>query len=114
MKFLLDQNLSPRLVISLTKDYPDITHVQLLGLDRATDTQLWEFAKKEDFVIVSKDNDFVDFSELFGSPPKVVWLQIGNCVTSDVEQLLIYYKSQILQFFNNKDLHYFILNRSIA
>lgn len=27
-------------------------------------------------------------SFVFGSPPKVVWVRLGNCSTSDVEKLL--------------------------
>ena len=88
MKLLLDHNLSPRLVDHLQDIFPGISHVALLGLDRATDVELWEFAKKEDFIIVTKDADFNDFVTIFGSPPKVVRIRLGNCTTSQVEKLL--------------------------
>jgi predicted nuclease of predicted toxin-antitoxin system len=45
----------------------------LLGLRGATDTAVWEYAKVEGFVLVSKDNDFRQRSFQYGAPPKVVW-----------------------------------------
>ena len=39
-------------------------------------------------MIVSKDVDMHDLSLLFGNPPKVVWLRLGNCSTTEVEDLL--------------------------
>ena len=38
--------------------------------------------------IVSKDSDFAERSARFGSPPKVIWLRIGNCTTARVEFVL--------------------------
>ena len=37
---------------------------------------------------VSKDEDFNTLSVIRGSPPKVIWLQLGNCTTSQVESVL--------------------------
>ncbi len=87
MKLLFDQNLSPKLVANLADLFPDSSHVQAAGLDRATDAEVWEYARLNAFVIVSKDEDFSDLSVMRGSPPKVVWLQIGNCTTRQVEAL---------------------------
>ena len=42
MRLLLDQNLSPRLVAPLSDVYPDSAHVAWLGLDQATDVEVWE------------------------------------------------------------------------
>jgi predicted nuclease of predicted toxin-antitoxin system len=85
MKLLFDQNLSPKLVANLADLFPDSSHVQAAGLDRATDAEVWEYARLNAFAIVSKDEDFSDLSVMRGSPPKVVWLQIDNCTTRQVE-----------------------------
>lgn len=58
MKLLLDENLSPRLPALLVGLYPDSTQIELLGLRGATDTVVWEYAKAQGYVLVSKDNDF--------------------------------------------------------
>ena len=58
MKLLFDQNLSPRLPRVLADIYPEGTHVREINLRDATDTQIWEYAKTNGFVIVSKDSVF--------------------------------------------------------
>ena len=88
MKLLFDQNLSFRLVASLADLFPGSTHVGAALLDRSPDGETWSFAASRDFMIVSKDDDFRQLSMLRGAPPKVIWVQVGNCATSQIEQLL--------------------------
>jgi predicted nuclease of predicted toxin-antitoxin system len=85
MKLLFDQNLSPKLVNRLADLFPASSHVQSAGLDRASDDQVWEHARLNGFAIVTKDEDFNNLSVVRGSPPKVIWLQLGNCTTTQVE-----------------------------
>lgn len=58
MKLLFDQNLSLRLVAGLADLYPDSNHVYPLGLDRVTDQEVYEYARREGFLLVTKDADF--------------------------------------------------------
>lgn len=88
MKLLFDNNLSPRLITRLADVFPDATHVGRLGMQRASDEDVWAFAAANGFTIVSKDADFDEFVVLRGFPPKVVWLRLGNCSTADVEAAL--------------------------
>ena len=85
MKLLFDQNLSPKLVNRLANLFPDSTHVQSVGLDCASDDQIWEHARLNGFAVVSKDEDYNNLSVVRGSPPKVIWLQLGNCKTAQVD-----------------------------
>ena len=88
MKLLFDQNLSPRLVTRLADLFPDSSHVSLLGLGRADDVIVWEYARANGFLLVTKDADFGELSTLRGFPPKVIWLRLGNCTTAQIERLL--------------------------
>lgn len=88
MKLLFDENLSPKLPELLAGVYPDSTHVKNCGLNKASDSEVWEFAKAQGFTIVSKDSDFQERSMLWGSPPKVIWLRIPNCTSSEVAEVL--------------------------
>ena len=88
MKLLFDENLSPRLVSRLADLFPDSTHVREVGLRTADDAAVWEYARRNRFLIVSKDADMHDLSLLYGNPPKVVWLRLGNCSTAQAENLL--------------------------
>ena len=98
MKLIFDHNLSPRLIDRLKDIYSNATHVSLLGMDRALDETIWLYAKINEYIIVTKDSDFNDLSILHGFPPKVIWLQIGNCTTSDIEKLLRDYYEIIVEF----------------
>ena len=88
MKLLFDQNLSLNLVSHLADRFPDSNHVSLLGLGKASDDEVWNYARDNGFTLVSKDADFSDRNLLRGFPPKVLWLRIGNCTTAQVEALL--------------------------
>ena len=98
MKLLLDENLSVRLVRLLAAPYPDSTHPELLGLRGASDTTLWTLARERGFVLVSKDDDFRQRSLMFGHPPKVVWLGVGNVPTAHIADLLIRHVTILGQF----------------
>ena len=52
------------------------------------DPVVWNYAKDNNLMIVSKDADMHDLSLVFGDPPKVIWLRPGNCSTLQVENLL--------------------------
>jgi predicted nuclease of predicted toxin-antitoxin system len=88
VKLLFDQNLSYQLVRRLADAYPDSGHVRLLGLDRTDDLEIWKFAAREGFTVVSKDADYQQLAMLLGPPPKVIWVRLGNCQVDAVEALL--------------------------
>ena len=88
MKLLFDENLSHKLVWRLADLFPNSTHVRDVGLKESDDPPVWDYARNNDLVIVSKDADMHDRSLLFGYPPKVIWVRLGNCSTLDVENLL--------------------------
>ena len=88
MKLLFDENLSPRLAPALSDFFPGSRAARDCGLRGASDLDVWEYALEHGFVIVSKDSDFSERSARFGSPPKVIWLRIGNCTTARVDFVL--------------------------
>ncbi|HYO45355.1 MAG TPA: DUF5615 family PIN-like protein [Gemmatimonadota bacterium] len=45
MKLLFDANISHRLADSLSDLYPGSVHVRLVGLQRATDREIWDYAR---------------------------------------------------------------------
>lgn len=85
MKLLFDQNLLPKLVTLLADLFPGSAHVQSVGLDCADDDKVWQHALQNGFAVVTKDEDYNNLSVLRGWPPKVIWLQLGNCTTAQVE-----------------------------
>jgi predicted nuclease of predicted toxin-antitoxin system len=64
MKLLFDQNLSFKLCQTVTDLFPESNHVRLLGLSEVGDRFLWDYAKSNDFTIVSQDADFAEMAVL--------------------------------------------------
>jgi predicted nuclease of predicted toxin-antitoxin system len=85
---LLDENLAARIVGAVSDLHPGSVHVSDIGLFRASDLTIWDRARQEGFVIVSKDEDFQRLSIFEGPPPKVIWIRLGNCSTEDIIRLL--------------------------
>jgi predicted nuclease of predicted toxin-antitoxin system len=102
MKLLFDQNLSPHLIERLTSLYPGSTHTMTIGLGKALDSEIWQYAQKNQLIIVTKDADFNELSTVWGSPPKVIWLRRGNCSTKTIETLL-QDNHQVVKAFNEDD-----------
>lgn len=98
MKFLFDENLSPRLVGLLAVEFPGSEHVRNVGLASAPDPSVWSYAGAQGLVIVSKDSDFQHRALLLGHPPKVVWVRLGNCSTATVAALLRARQSDLIAF----------------
>jgi predicted nuclease of predicted toxin-antitoxin system len=88
VKLLFDENLARELVGRLADLFPNSLHVTSVGLERASDRAVWDYALASGHAIVSKDGDFNQMSFLRGAPPKVVWLRVGNCTTDMIEDLL--------------------------
>lgn len=88
MKLLFDANLSFKLCQRLADLFPASSQVNLLGMAQASDRAIWDYAGRNDFVLVSLDVDFADRATVVGPPPKVIWLRCGNQSTEFIERLL--------------------------
>jgi len=99
----MDENLSPRLIASIVDLYPGSAHVEECGLVNASDDKVWDYAGENGYAIVTKDSDFSELSVLRGSPPKVIWLRIGNCTTVRAGFLLRDAFTRIQDFLNAED-----------
>jgi len=87
VSLLLDENLSQATLSRLLPSFPDSYHVrQALGAG-TTDRDIWEHAKTNNLVLVTREEDFQRLSVLHGAPPKVVWLvrhNLGNAQVIDL------------------------------
>jgi predicted nuclease of predicted toxin-antitoxin system len=101
MKLLFDQNISFRIIKKISDIFPEAKQIRELGLENNTDRQIWDFAKENEFAIVTYDTDFFDLSNLFGIPPKIIWLRTGNRKTSDLAELILSRSEIIIEFLRN-------------
>jgi predicted nuclease of predicted toxin-antitoxin system len=98
MKLLFDENLSPKLPGLVAGVFLDSSHVRACGLRGGADDAVWDYARSNGFAVISKDSDFHQRSLLYGHPPKVVWLRVGNCTTRWLTQLIIGREQEIRAF----------------
>ena len=104
MRLLFDQNISYRLVSKLSDCYPDSKQVRELGLSNAEDIGIWDYARKNDYLIVTFDADFYDIGLINGCPPKIIWLRTGNLTTTQIADLLKKRLQQITDFCSHPKL----------
>ena len=109
MRLLFDENLSGKLPQLLTDIFPDSADAIGRGLGGTSDRIIWDHAKTEGFVLVTKDEDFQRMSVLLGAPPKVIWIRLGNCSPADVARLLRFRAAQIHAFVDHPDATFLAL-----
>ena len=103
MKILLDQNISFKLVNKIKEIFDVVNHIKDFGLLDTKDIEIWNFAKNNNFSIISFDSDFFDLSLLYGHPPKIIWLRTFNQTSKNIEVMLNNFKYQIKEFLNEND-----------
>lgn len=59
-----------------------------LSLRDAQDIEIFEAARAENAVIMTKDSDFVDLVCRLGTPPQILWLTCGNVTNRNLRELL--------------------------
>ena len=101
MKLLFDENISPKMVTILADVFPDSAHVDRMGLGGSSDAEVWQFAKDNSFILVSKDSDFYEKSILYRHPPKVIWIRRGNCTNRQIQLLLRNRIEALTEFLRN-------------
>lgn len=103
MKLLFDQNISFRIIQKIEAFLPLSSQVRLIGLENAKDSEIWEYARKNEYTIVTFDTDFYDLSLIKGVPPKIIWLRLGNTSTDNIVHCLKQNDELINEFITNVD-----------
>ena len=98
MKLLFDQNLSYKLKTRLKKEFPDSAHVSDFRMMESDDLAVWDYAKANQYTIVTCDADFFDIMLVKGFPPKVIWIKKGNSSTQSVYDAICLRLSMIRDF----------------
>ena len=88
MNFLVDANLPPRLCDWLRQHNHHATHLHDLQSLRMPDKAVWKLAASRQEIIVSKDMDFREHALIFGKPPQVLLIALGNCSNEELMVIL--------------------------
>ena len=105
MKLLLDANISWRMVRLLQEKGFDCSHVEQTSLPvPAKDSSIWQFAKDNNFIIVTNDEDFLNLLNVLGFPPKVLLLKTGNQRTGYLSEIISQHKKDIEELFTSDEI----------
>lgn len=99
-KLLIDENLPATLAAKLPVR---CMHACDLGSQPA-DMDLWNHARSDDWIVLTKDTDFFEQLVLHGPPPKVIWLRTGNLRRAALEDMLVARIPHILEMLKQSDL----------
>jgi len=85
----VDAHLSPEIATWITNTFK-ITAIALrdLGLRNAEDSEIFEAAKAQGIIFMTKDSDFVDLVERLEAPPQIIWLTCGNTSNDRLREIL--------------------------
>jgi predicted nuclease of predicted toxin-antitoxin system len=90
--------------------FPDSRHVRLIGLGGAEDLAIWDRARVDGDLLVTKDDDFLRLSMSRGFPPKVICLAIGNASNASTASLLLNHVADIEAFSSHPEAGFLLLN----
>ncbi len=92
--FLFDENLPTN--IKFSPSLP-VEYVINIG-ESLSDTEIWEYAKINNLVIVTKDADFSNRIIISNPPPKVIHLRFGNMRKKDFHAFLsrVWFRIEVL------------------
>ena len=97
IRLLADENISWRIKRSLnTWDILPVN--EITGTKPMTDIQIWNFAKTNNYTILTFDEDFIDILNMYAFPPKIIWLRKGNVSTGVISARLIKLEQAIKDF----------------
>lgn len=89
MTIWVDAHLSPAIAnwITATFGIPALA-LRDLGLRDAEDPEIFEAAKSQEVIFMTKDSDFVELVDRFGAPPQIIWLTCGNTSNARLQEIL--------------------------
>jgi predicted nuclease of predicted toxin-antitoxin system len=99
VNFLLDTQLPEALCRFLKDRGHESAHVLGLNMDEASDDQIWSYAGRGNWIVVSKDEDFLHLANRPGDAGKLLWVRIGNCRKQALLQAFDRQLPQIVQAF---------------
>ena len=104
MKLLLDANLSWRLISSLKTAFGECVHVNNTSLSHPPkDSDIWQYAKDNNYTIITQDSDFLNFLEVKSYPPKIILVKAGNINTEQMKKILLQAKQSIIELHNSDE-----------
>jgi predicted nuclease of predicted toxin-antitoxin system len=109
LKLLVDDNISWRLVKALDEFFPGSKHIRTIPelVPPAKDQEIWDYALRNHFIILTNDDDFYKLAITRKNAPKVIVLRKGNSSTANLLKLLIQKIPEVERFAENMEYYIF-------
>ena len=89
MTIWIDAQMSPSIAAWVSSTLGvHVVAVRDVGLRDAKDQDIFQAARKDKAVVMTKDSDFVLLLERFGPPPQVIWVTCGNTSNARLKEIL--------------------------
>ena len=96
----IDAQLSPLLALWIKETFGiEAKAVRELGLQRASDREIYTRARQENVVMMTKDSDFLILLDELGPPPQVLWITCGNTSNKFLKEILQETLSEAISLF---------------
>ncbi|MFL6210225.1 MAG: DUF5615 family PIN-like protein [Pyrinomonadaceae bacterium] len=98
----VDAQMSPAIAAWISSNFSvHATAVRDLGLRDAKDHEIFQAAKRENSVVMTKDSDFLLLLDRFGPPPQVIWVTCGNTSNARLKEVLTETLPKALELLNS-------------
>ena len=85
----IDAQFSPAIAEWLTNTFSvDAVAIRDLKLRQAKDKEIFDAARLNNAIVMTKDSDFVLLLDRFGPPPQVIWVTCGNTSNERLKEIL--------------------------
>jgi predicted nuclease of predicted toxin-antitoxin system len=89
MTIWVDAQMSPAIAAWISSNFSvSAVAIRDLGLQDAEDKEIFEAARRESVIVMTKDSDFVLLLERLGAPPQVIWIRCGNTSNVRLKEIL--------------------------
>jgi len=89
MRIWVDAQMSPAIAMWISNNYAvSAVAIRDLGLRDAEDKEIFEAARQEKAVVMTKDSDFVLLLDKLGPPPQVIWVTCVNTSNARLKEIL--------------------------
>lgn len=90
MTIWIDAQMSPAIAAWVSSNFAvNAVAVRDLGLRDAEDNEIFEVARRENAIVMTKDSDFVLLLDRLGAPPQVIWVTCGNTSNARLKEILM-------------------------
>src|SRR5215213_9200221 len=89
MTIWIDAQMSPVIAAWISSNFSvNAVAIRELGLRDAEDKEIFEAARRENAIVMTKDSDFVLLLDRLGTPPQVIWVTCGNTSNARLKEIL--------------------------